>query len=437
MRDILVLFITFAGAFMALKRPWIGVMLWTWLSILNPHRLSWGIAYDAPLAAVSAGATLLGFMFTREKESPFKSAAPVVLVLFMVWITLSWLNGLGVERDYYTWSKAMKVDFMILITLALLHSKQHIFALVWVSAGSLALLGVKGGIFTALSGGNHIVWGPPDTFIEDNNEFGLALVITIPLLRFLQMQLVSKMGKMALTFVMVTCAAAAIGTQSRGALLAISAMTLLLWWRGKSRFLGGAIIVCTAIAVLGFMPEAWFDRMWTIKTYQEDNSAMGRISAWWNAWNLAFDYPLGVGFDTARAELFAVYSPYPERIHAAHSIYFQILGNHGFIGLGIFLMIWILTWKGAGRLRVEGGRQPETKWVSEMGAMCQVSLVGYLVGGAFLSLAYFDLPYIIMVLVVLSTHWLRKRKWEKEPAYLPSFRWIPGLAPRTRVRRAA
>ncbi len=437
MRDVLILFIVYAGAFLALKRPWIGVMLWTWLSLMNPHRLSWGIAYDAPVAAVTAAATLLGLLFTRERESPFKSGAPVVLAVFMFWMTLSWMNGLGGDDDYYSWNKAMKVDLMILVTLALLRTKQHIFALAWVAAASLAILGVKGGIFTIIHGGNHHVWGPPGTFIEDNNEFGLALVMTIPLLRFLQMQLTNKTGKMALTVVMVVCAAASIGSQSRGALLAISAMALVLWWRGKSRFLGGIVIVGTAVAVLTLMPDAWFDRMSTIKSYEEDGSAMGRISAWWNAWNLAFHYPLGVGFNAARPELFAVYSPYPLSIHAAHSIYFQILGNHGFIGLGIFLLIWLLTWKGAGRLRVDGGREPQTKWVSDLGAMCQVSLVGYFVGGAFLSLAYFDLPYIIMVLVVLSTRWLRNRSWEKEPAYLPSFRWIPGLAPRARVGRTA
>lgn len=47
--------------------------------------------------------------------------------------------------------------------------------------------------------------------------------------------------------------------------------------------------------------------------------------------------------------------------------------------------------------------------------MVQVSLLGYAVGGAFLSLAYFDLPYNMMVMVVLARKWVENRSWETEP----------------------
>jgi len=189
MRDVLVVLLVFAGCVAALRRPWVGVMVWTWLSIMNPHRYAWGWAYDAPLAAVAAGATLAGLLLTRERESPFKGAPVIWLVLFMGWITLSWLFGLDAAGDYPQWSKVMKIDAMILVALMLLHSKRHTFALAWVAVGSLALLGAKGGFFTLITGGVYRVWGPPDSFIGDNNEFALAVVMTIPLLRFLQLQL--------------------------------------------------------------------------------------------------------------------------------------------------------------------------------------------------------------------------------------------------------
>lgn len=63
MRDLLIVSIVAVMAVMALRRPWVGVMLWTWLSIMNPHRYSWGFAYSAPLAAVAAGVALLGLAF--------------------------------------------------------------------------------------------------------------------------------------------------------------------------------------------------------------------------------------------------------------------------------------------------------------------------------------------------------------------------------------
>jgi putative inorganic carbon (HCO3(-)) transporter len=429
MRDLLLLTIVLTGAFIAMRRPWVGVMLFTWLSIMNPHRYTWGIAYDAPLAAIAAASTLVGLLLTNERDSPFKGPAVVAFILFSFWLTLSWALGLDPAGDYEQWNKVVKVNLMIVVALALLRTKEHILALAWVCALSLALLGVKGGIFTALEGGNYRVWGPPGSFIADNNEFGLAMVMTIPLLRFLQLQLRGFWGRQMLTAAMLLCAVSAVGTYSRGSLLAIVAMLMLLWWRGKSRFLGGLVIVIAGIALLAFMPENWGARMASIPNYEADASAMGRISAWWTAWGIAWDYPFGVGFFAARPELFAAYSPhFAGSTHAAHSIYFQVLGNHGFVGLLLFLLTWWFTWRSAGWLRKHAAGIEQAKWCSELGAMCQVSLIGYAVGGAFLSLSYFDLPYNIMVLVVLTRAWVQSKAWEREPKYAPGWRTVPGLA---------
>jgi probable O-glycosylation ligase (exosortase A-associated) len=430
MRDILVVGIVIFGSLAALRRPWIGILVWTWLSIMNPHRLAWGFAYDAPLAAVAAGTTLVGTLLTAEREWPFKGGAVTVLLLFMGWITLSWIFGLDPATDYWQWNKVMKIDMMIIVALMLLRTKQHIFALMWVTTASLALLGAKGGLFTLMTGGGYRVWGPPGSFIEDNNEFALALVMTIPLIRFLQLQLPNALARHGMTVLMLLCAASALGSQSRGALIAIGAMSLLLWWRGRNRIVGGILMVVAGLALVAFMPDTWSTRMSTISTYDQDSSALGRISAWWNAWNLAFHYPLGVGFDAARPELFAKYSPYPDDVHAAHSIYFQVLGNHGFFGLFLFLLLWVLVYRSAGWLRTRRRELPEeARWCADLGALCQVSLIGYAVGGAFLSLSYFDLPYDILVLVMLTRTWVGSKAWEREPVYARSWKTIPGLAP--------
>jgi putative inorganic carbon (HCO3(-)) transporter len=252
--------------------------------------------------------------------------------------------------------------------------------------------------------------------------------MTIPLLRFLQLQLAKGWGRHTMTVVMLLCAAAAVGSHSRGALLAISAMTLMLWWRGKNKVAVGILMVIAAVVLVGFMPDEWTNRMSSIDNYQEDRSALGRISAWWTAWNLAFHYPLGVGFNFVRPELFALYSPTPDYVHAAHSIYFLVLGNHGFMGLFLFLLIWFFTWGSAGWLRKKAAGNPQTQWAADLGAMAQVSLLGYAVGGAFLSLSYFDLPYYIMVMVVVARVWVRTKGWEREPVYPRGWRTIPGLA---------
>jgi putative inorganic carbon (HCO3(-)) transporter len=350
------------------------------------------------------------------------------LVAFMVWMTLSWLLGLDPSGDYEQWKKVMKIDVMLLVALALLHSKEHIIVLMWICAGSLALLGTKGGVFTILSGGVSRVWGPPGSFIEDNNEFALALVTIIPLLRFLQLQIQHRSGKLVVLGLMVLCAISALGSQSRGALLAISAMAITLWWRGKNKLQIGILLATVAATLVSFMPDQWSARMSTIQTYESDYSAMGRISAWWNAWNLAWHYPFGVGFNAARPELFAKYSPYPDIVQGGHSIYFLALGNHGFVGLALFLAIWVTTWRAAGWLRTQKNLLPEAKWTADLGAMCQVALAGYFVGGAFLSLTYFDLPYNIMAMVVLTRVWVEKQGWKTEPTNSPKWMTWLGLA---------
>jgi probable O-glycosylation ligase (exosortase A-associated) len=176
----------------------------------------------------------------------------------------------------------------------------------------------------------------------------------------------------------------------------------------------GSALVIVGLGLIAFMPENWSERMGTISNYEQDGSAMGRINAWWMAWNLAKDRLLGGGFDIYNQYIFAIYAPDPNSVHAAHSIYFQVLGEHGFIGLFLFLGIWISVWRTAGWLVKNGGNSSETMWCRHLGSMCQVSLIGYAVGGAFLSLAYFDLPYNAMVMVVLARNWIERKAWLSE-----------------------
>jgi probable O-glycosylation ligase (exosortase A-associated) len=271
------------------------------------------------------------------------------------------------------------------------------------------------------------VWGPPGSFIADNNEFALALVMTVPLLRFLHLQAKNVWLKRVLLLMMILCAVSALGSHSRGALLAIIAMAAFLWLKGKNKLPTALLLVVAGTLMVAFMPDEWTARMQTIDNFQEDRSAMGRISAWWAAWNIAWHYPLGVGFNPARPDLFARFSPYPDYVHAAHSIYFQALGNHGFPGLFAFLAIWLATWRSASWILREAPKHAQARWCVDLAAMCQVSLVAYAVGGAFLSLAYFDLPYNIMVLVVATRFWLQHKRWQTESDAVPRWMRILGI----------
>ena len=87
--------------------------------------------------------------------------------------------------------------------------------------------------------------------------------------------------------------------------------------------------------------------------------------------------------------MFSRYAPVPDDVHAAHSIYFQVLGEHGWAGLGLYLLLGFLTWR-TGTWVIQRTRHiEELQWATEMVRMIQVSLLGFMVGGAFLSLLYF------------------------------------------------
>lgn len=411
LRDIVIAAIVLVAGLYTLRRAWIGVLLWTWLSTMNPHRYAWGILSAAPVAAFAAGIALLGLAITKERRSPFIGLPVIIFAFFVGWMTISWLMSRDVADGYWTWSRSAKIYLMIFVTLAMLQTKEHIMAFAWVLIGSLAILGAKGGFFTLMTLGNYRVWGPPDTFIGGNNEFALALIMIIPLVYFLQLQITRKTWRYVLSVVMLLCAVSAFGSYSRGALIAIIAMGGMFWWRSPRKGEVAIFILIIAVAMIPMLPEQWWARMDTISEYQADGSAMGRINAWGVAWEVALHNLFGGGMSYQYADYFLLYGKYETIVRAAHSIYFEILGNHGFIGLFLFLLLWIATYREAGWLMRNARGNQYTLWAAQLGAMAQVSLVGYATGGAFLSLGYFDLPYNIMVLVVLAKKWVTSEGW--------------------------
>ena len=288
----------------------------------------------------------------------------------------------------------------------------------WVVICSIGLLAVKGGFFTVTTGGGSKVWGPPGSFIADNNHFALAALMAVPMLHFLQLQLKKAWHRHIISAAMLLCVASALGSHSRGALLALAAMGAVFWWRSSKKGLIGAAILVVILALLPMMPQHWWDRMETIETYEQDASAMGRINSWMVATEVAKSRLFGGGMSYQHGHLFAAYGVQETVVRAAHSIYFQILGNHGFIGLFLYIGLWVSTLRLAGRIRKEAQGRDDAKWVRDLGSMVQASLVAFLVGGAFLSMPYYDFPYNLMVMTVLAHRWLHAEPGSPEKAEL-------------------
>src|SRR5471032_2228686 len=212
MRDWLVFACVFGTLPFVFKRPAIGIFLFIVISLMNPNRLAYGAAYDFPFAALVAGVTMLALLLKpRPRHLP--------------------LGAIGVTL------------FMALLTMYALDGEADIRALAWVLGLSLAVYGVKGGVFTIATGGSYRVLGPEGSYIEDNNSLALALVMIAPLLWYLHLQARRRWLRLGMSAAALLTLVAAAGSYSRGALLAGGAMLLFLWLKSRDKLRTGLAVL--------------------------------------------------------------------------------------------------------------------------------------------------------------------------------------------------
>jgi putative inorganic carbon (hco3(-)) transporter len=414
MRDFVIVIIVLGSIPLILVRPYIGILLWFWLGMMNPHRMTWGYAQEFRVALVVGGATLFAWIVSRERKLPPATGIVYALAAFTAWVSLAALFALKPEISVPKWEEIIKIMLMSFVTMCIVQTRERIHYLVWVIAMSIGFYGIKGGVFAILTGGDFRVWGPPGTFIEDNNALALALIVTLPLIQYLRINTPTWWIRLGLTGAMGLMILSILASYSRGALIGIAVTLGFMFVKAKRRFL--LLLIGGGVLALGlvFAPAQWYQRMDTIQNYNEDQSVQGRFDAWTFAWKLALDHPLVgggqlVGTDDA---LFKHYVPTAPIARAAHSIYFEVLGEDGFVGLGLFLILLFVSFRTASRILRLTRDKPELAWARSLAAMIQVSFIGYAVTGAFLSLGFFDL-YYALVAVIACTDVVVRRELEK------------------------
>lgn len=401
MRDIFVTLVVFGLVPVALFHPFVGVALWTWLSVMNPHRLTWGFAYNLPFAQIVALATLASLVLASDKvRFPFNGVT-ATMAAFMLWTCVTQAFAIHPELGIEMWTRVLKTLGMTLVAFAVVRSDKQVRVFVWILMLSVVFYGVKGGVFTILTAGEMRVWGPPESHIADNNSISVALVMMIPLMVFMLQKTSRAWLKLALAGAILLCAASIIASYSRGAFVAGSAMLAFLALKSRQRGLYLLALVVAVVAIAAWMPDKWWDRMATIFSDTPDASVQGRFNAWWMAWNLALDRPItGGGFAIYEPDVFGRYAPNPLAIHSAHSIYFQMLGEHGFVGLFLFLLLALLGWRTGTRVIRAGRGRPEAAWRVDLARALQVSMVGFFVGGLTVNIGYWDVYYFLLVALV-------------------------------------
>jgi putative inorganic carbon (HCO3(-)) transporter len=413
MRDFVVVVIVFGSIPFILVRPQVGILMWYWISLMNPHRWTWGYAYALRVALVVGLATIVAWLISRERKTPPNTAIVYFLAGLSIWISVSTYFAIVPDIAFEKWQEAIKILGMTFIAICIINSKDRVLQAVWVITLSIGAYGIKGGLFGVATGGSYHVYGPDESFIADNNQLGLALIMILPLFHFISNQPIwhfasypklwrwlrlGMVGSMGLTIVAILC------TYSRGALVALAITLFAFWLKAKRRLVTGTIALLVLGGALAYLPTTWYDRMSTIDNYEADESAQGRINSWVFAVRLAADHPLtGGGFRVVDNDaLYFHYVPSADVVHNFHSIYFEMLGEHGYVGLCFFLGLIAATLVTAQSIIRTARGRPDLEWAGQLAAAIQISIIGYCSAGAFVNLGFYDLFYAL-VAVIAST----------------------------------
>jgi probable O-glycosylation ligase (exosortase A-associated) len=423
MRDFIVLAIILGSAPVCLFNPYFGVLMWYWVTYFNPHRFAWGVAYDFPVAAVIAGPTLVGTFFAKKSIGSLAVRETIMLLVLWAWFAFTYIYAQGVplfagnmlDADYEI-GHISKILLFTIVMILLVNTKERLRGVVVVTAGSLGLLAVKGTIFGLRTSGESRVWGPPDSFLSDNNAFGLALNMCLPLLFYLATQEKRRWVRIAIWLTFACTILVILLTYSRGALLGLGAILTALMLKSRHKVVGSVLMAAVAFFVLTFAPDAWMDRMGRLFSGDLDASAQQRLVSWGTTWNFVHDYPLtGGSFDALpNVQVFQRYQPRPLPLgflsSGPHSIYFQLLADQGFPGLAIFLVMIGSCYWSLWRVRVMARSIPTAQYLVPYTQMVEISILGFMVSGAFLGFVYLDVIYQMIGLVVVLKVLLRNER---------------------------
>ncbi len=420
MRDIAIVLVILLGCFWTIRRPFVGVLLWTWITMMDPHQLAFGFSQTLQVNLLVAIVTLGSLLLSKERKLPPLDANTVLMALFFLWFTMNSFFAIDPGSCWALWDRTWRVMLLGVLVAMTATDRIRIHALVMTMAMSLLYYGVKGGGFTLMTGGGNHVEGPPSSTISDNNQLALAILMVLPLANYVRVHAANLLVRRAFLVAMALSMVAVLGSYSRGAFIALAGLAVVGWFRVKQKLLYPLVAAAVIVPALYFMPNGFFDRMGTIQSANQDASFQGRVDAWGVAFGYARDhFPIGAGFDGPQKPwIFATYAPGKDT-HAAHSIFFQVLGDQGFGGLAIYLLLIGVCITNAMTVRRLTKGRAEFAWAYDLAGMLQLTLFVYCLGGAALSFAYYDGLYVCAGLLSVLREFVRRSSaapgWKKNP----------------------
>jgi len=375
-------------------RPYFGLLAYLWLGCLYPGAFLPDPFRTLPLPLISMAVAVGSYLIVGPRRFPQLSVVYSLLLAFAFWVTCSTFLWAALPADALVkWSWAVKsVGFPLLMPFFFrtrLELESVVLVVLFAFSAHLWVASLK-----VLHGGGG--YGTLASLVRDNGYLGESSTLAtiaiacVPLAIYVAFHSLAtggvKFQKLSATIYILMALAAMIGTSARAGLLALGAYLLL-----AVRRIWHKLLLCGCAALIGYLilpylPSNWTNRMQTIETYDQDQSAEGRFKVWAWTYQYAKGHPEGGGFDIYKTEGFES-GPI-----AFHSIYFELLGEQGFVGLGLYVLIMGGTLIGLYRMSTTSRGGPG--WVRHLSRAVGVSLVVYSVGGAFIGVAYQPLAYI-------------------------------------------
>ena len=399
-------------------RPFYGIVLWTIVAFANPQWYAWSMSGQLAWAEVVAIPTLIGMVIYFRDYSRLASREMVLILILWIWFTITSIVSAHTPAfepnsadTWEHWLLVSKILLMTMVTTVIVNSFERLRLLLITIACCFGIFVGKALPFIILTSGTDRLYGPPNSMIADNNDFGLALNMTLPVFFFLaQTEERGWVKKIWWTLFAITIPGVFF-TYSRGALLGLVGVMVGLFLQVRRRFLLIPVVLMGILVAVVFAPQSWRDRMDPTGANAIDASALSRVNAWTFCWRLASDYPVfGGGFDTFTQRLFNQYAPNPGDVHGPHSIYFGLLAEHGFPGLALYLLL-VGSCFASTHWVVKHAEYYDDTTAAKYALMLRLSLVGFLLSGTFLGRAYFDYFFTIVACIAVLKSICRQR-WE-------------------------
>lgn len=404
-RDILMLIVGYACVPLALYDAYYGLLAYCWLSFMRPQTLVWSAGVQsARITFAVAIALIVRTLLTPWPWVRFRGPTVAFLALW-AWYGVCTVTSMHPESSQEALIQFSKVGVACLLVTGLVRSQWQLKWLIVLLALCPGFYGLKLGQFF-LRGATETQHGGPMGM--DNNDTAMFIAMGIPLLVFAASQVWRRWLKYGLYAAAGLSVPAVIVTGSRGGILAMALALGFTIWRKTTWW--KAVIVGTLAALLVFTvtPGQTMERYETMQEYEQDPSAMGRLRAWQVCMAMAADRPTGVGFgQDAYMREYDSYKVHPEdRPHAAHSVWFSLIGETGYIGLGLYACLVasvLVTTQWIMRRSAREGRARRS-WAWNYAAALQCSLLAFAVGGTFLSQARFEFVYALCMVAVPLAH---------------------------------